>query len=175
MRNDCKKRKKFGIREKRKAKQVAGLNLKFEAALRAVNDEATRNKDLASKYYSLWKRCAKQKKEIVQLLDKTCKRVGKPKNPFFILLLNLLTGAVPTSFWWWGGGVRNTTFPRKFLNSAHICCIFNKFCNSSMPGPPPRTLGPLFGGGVTPPHTHTHTHPGGTALLLTSGYSVGVA
>ena len=65
---------------------------------------------------------------------------------------------------------RNTTFPRKCLSSAHnthICFIFNKFCNSSMPGAPPHKLGPLFKLflGYTPPPPHTHTHPGGTALI----------
>ena len=42
---------------------------------------------------------------------------------------------------------RNTTFPRKFHNSAHKSFTFYKFCNSSMPRPPPRKLGPLFFGG----------------------------
>ena len=67
---------------------------------------------------------------------------------------------------------RNTTFPRKCLNSAHnthICFIFNKFCNSSMPGAPPHKLGPLFklfwGYPPPPPPPHTHTHPGITALI----------
>jgi hypothetical protein len=59
---------------------------------------------------------------------------------------------------------RNTTFPRKCLNSAHnthICFIFNKFCNSSMPGAPPHKLGPLFKlfwGSPPPPPPTTHTH-----------------
>jgi hypothetical protein len=53
---------------------------------------------------------------------------------------------------------RQTTFFQKFAKfSAKKSFIFKKFCNSSMPGPPLRTLGPLFtflGGMLHPPRWH---------------------
>ena len=56
---------------------------------------------------------------------------------------------------------RKTTSFQKFPKFPKFF-IFKKIYNSSMPGPPPRTLGPPFlllgGGGVTPPHSP----PGGT-------------
>ena len=54
---------------------------------------------------------------------------------------------------------RNFSFKKKFF-SANKSFIFKKNCNSSIPGPPPSKLGPLFyfffGWCYTPPPPHTY-------------------
>ena len=75
MRLARKKRKRLQRREKRKTMQEERLSKKIQEALVTIKEEASLNKTLASKYYSLWRRCAKQKKEIAQLWDKKRKAV----------------------------------------------------------------------------------------------------
>lgn len=78
MRIARKKRKKLQRREERKAKLTGKYSQELEVAIRAVNDEASHHKQLASKYYTLWRKCAKQNKEIKSqlVLGKQYGKVG---------------------------------------------------------------------------------------------------
>jgi hypothetical protein len=70
MRVARKKRKRLERREARKANQEEIITKKIQEALVTVKEEASRHKELASKYYSQWRKCAKQKREIAHLWDK---------------------------------------------------------------------------------------------------------
>ena len=65
-----KKRIKLERQETNKAKQ----NEQIEATLTAVRQEASRQKDLAIKYYSLWKESAKQHRDVNVIKLKERKR-----------------------------------------------------------------------------------------------------
>ena len=56
--------------EERKAKQRAENVKEIEATVAAIREEASRQRQLATKYYTMWKKCATQKKDISKLLEK---------------------------------------------------------------------------------------------------------
>ena len=70
MRIARKKRKKLMRMEERKAKQRAVNVKEIEATVAATREEASRERQLASKYYRMWKKCSTQKKDISKLLEK---------------------------------------------------------------------------------------------------------
>lgn len=78
MRIARKKRKRLQQREERKSKQAAKYGKDLEVAIKAVTNDASHTKQLASKYYNLWKKCAKQNKEMKsQLLGQRYAKVSE--------------------------------------------------------------------------------------------------
>lgn len=89
MRIARKKRKKLERRQTREAQQEARHSKVAEAAIATAREEANRQRKLASKYYKLWAKCAKQKNEMAKLWGEKRQRVSPSLDFVCIITLKI--------------------------------------------------------------------------------------